>query len=103
MPGVRVEYTRLSLDSSAPNVDSRNGTAASLTRVVPGVAMLVRPNIRVVLWGDFRDTACSLPPAGSWGAAGGLLVPNKFDSTTGKYAPNAFEAEQINATLNVAY
>jgi hypothetical protein len=101
VPGVRVEYTRLTLDASAPGVDPRNGGAASLTRVIPGVAMLVRPNIRVVLTGDF-ETAYGLPPAGSWGPAGGQLVANKFDSN-GKYAPNAFEAEQINATVNVAY
>ena len=102
VPGVRVEYTRLGLDSSAPSLDPRNGNAASFTRVIPGVAMLVRPNIRLTVTGDF-ETAYGLPPAGSWGAASGQLVPNKFDSSTGKYAPNAFEAEQVNATLNVAY
>ena len=46
---VRVEYTRLSLDSSAPNVDRETARPPASTRVVPGVAMLVRPNIRVVL------------------------------------------------------
>lgn len=102
VPGVRVEYTRLSLDSSLPSVDPRNGNYASLTRFVPGVAMLARPNIRVVVTGDL-ETAYGLPPAGSWGAAGGLLAPNKFEPSTGKYAPNAFEAEQINATVAVAY
>jgi hypothetical protein len=102
VPGVRVEYTRLSLDSSLPSVDPRNGNAASLTRFIPGIAMLARPNIRVILTGDF-ETAYGLPPAGSWGAAGGQIVPNKFTASSGKYAPNAFEAEQINATMSVAY
>lgn len=101
VPGVRFEYTRLSLDTSAPNLDPRNGHFGSLARVIPGVAMLVRPNIRVALIADF-ETAYGLPPAASWGAAGGLLVPNKYDSA-GKYEQNAFEAEQITATLNVAY
>jgi hypothetical protein len=102
VPGVRFEYTRLSLDSSAPSVDPRNGNYASVARFIPGVAMLVRPNIRVLLTADF-ETAYGLPPAGSWGPAGGQLVPNKFTASTGKYAPNALEAEQIRATLNVAY
>jgi hypothetical protein len=101
VPGVRAEYTRLTLDSSAPGVDPRNGSAASLTRFIPGVAMLVRPNIRVVLTGDL-ETAYGLPPVASWGPASGQLVPNKFDSS-GKFALNAVEVEQINATVNVAY
>ncbi|MDP9151177.1 MAG: hypothetical protein M3O36_14715 [Myxococcota bacterium] len=102
VPGVRLEYTRLSLDSSAPSIDPRNGNYASLTRVIPGIAVLVRPNIRVALTGDF-ESAYGLPPAGAWGAARGQLIPNRLDSTSTKFAPNAFEAEQINATFNVAY
>lgn len=101
VPGVRVEYTRLGLDSSAPSVDPRNGSAASLTRVIPGVAMLVRPNVRVVLTGDF-ETAYGLPPAGSWGPAGGLRVPNAFDAN-GNFKSNSLQAEQVNATVNVAF
>jgi hypothetical protein len=102
VPGVRVEYTRLTLDPSVPTAQPQDGGYASLTRVIPGVAMLVRPNIRVILTGDF-ETAYGLPPVGSWAQAGGSLVPNKFDSSTGRYAPNSFEAEQINATVAVAY
>ena len=102
VPGVRVEYTRLSLDSTAPTLDPLNGNAASLTRVIPGIATLVRPNVRVVLTADF-ETAYGLPPAGSWGAASGVRVPNTFDSSTGKYTLNNFQAEQINATVNVAF
>jgi hypothetical protein len=101
VPGVRVEYTRLSLDTSVPTVDSRNGNAASLTRIIPGVAMLVRPNIRVLVTGDF-ETAYGLPPVGSWGAAGGQQAGGKVDAS-GRFVQNSFEAEQINATLNVAY
>jgi hypothetical protein len=101
VPGARIEYTHLTLDGSAPGIDARNGGAATLTRVIPGVAMLVRPNVRVILTGDF-ETAYGLPPVTGWGPAGAQLVPNKFDSN-GKFAPNSFEAEQINATVTVAY
>jgi hypothetical protein len=57
--------------------------------------MLVRPNIKVVLTGDF-ERAQGLPPVGSWSAAGGLVAP--ADSTTTK-----FEAEQVIATVAVAF
>ena len=102
VPGVRVEYTRLGMDSTVPSVDPRDGNYASLARVIPGIAMLVRPNIRVVLTGDF-ETAYGLPPVGAWGPAGGQIAPSKLDASTGRLAQSAFEAEQINATLNVAY
>jgi len=85
-----------------PSVDPRDGNYASLARVIPGIAMLVRPNIRVVLTGDF-ETAYGLPPVGAWGPAGGQIAPSKLDASTGRLAQSAFEAEQINATLNVAY
>jgi hypothetical protein len=101
VPGVRTEYTRADLNAGSSGVDPRSGNYASLLRVIPGVAMLVRPNIRVILTGDL-ETGYGLPPAGSWGAAGGSLVPNKTDSS-GRFSQNAFEAEQINATVNVAY
>jgi hypothetical protein len=102
VPGVRAEYTRIDLNGGSPSVDPRNGNYASLLRVVPGIATLVRPNIRVIFTGDL-ETAYGLPPVGSWGAAGGILVPNRFDSRTGRYAQNKLEAEQIAVTANVAF
>jgi hypothetical protein len=101
VPGVRGEYTRLSLDSSAPGVDPRNGGAAGFGRLIPGVAMLVRPNVRLILTGDL-EMGYGLPPAGGWGPASGQIVSSKVDSN-GKFVTSAFEAEQINATVNVAY
>jgi hypothetical protein len=101
VPGVRVEYTRLSLDSSAPSVDPRDGKAASLARLIPGIAMLVRPNIRVATTADF-ETAYGLPPAGSWGPASGQRVPSAFDSG-GNFKSNSLQAEQLNATVTVAF
>ena len=87
VPGVRAEYTRTTVDSSNP---------ASLLRVIPGVAMLVRPNIKAVLTGDI-ERAYGLPTTGSWAPAGGFAAP------PGPGQLSKFEAEQINATLAVAY
>ena len=71
-------------------------TAASLLRVIPGIAMLVRPNIKAVLTGDI-ERAYGLPPVGSWTPAGGFAV------APGAGQSSKFEAEQINATVAVAY
>jgi hypothetical protein len=86
VPGVRTEYTRATFE---------NGPHANLLRVIPGIAMLARPNIRVILTGDF-ESAYGLPPAGSWGPAGGSVTP-------GGPAQSKFEAEQVNATVAIAY
>jgi hypothetical protein len=84
VPGVRTEYTHATVESSSP---------ANLLRIIPGIAMLVRPNIRVVLTGDV-ERGENLPPVGSWAAAGGSVVaPQK----------TTFEAEQVNATVAVVY
>jgi len=86
VPGVRAEYTRTTVDSSNP---------ASLLRVIPGVAMLVRPNIKAVLTGDI-ERAYGLPTTQSWSPAGGFAVAPQGQASK-------FEAEQINATVAVAY
>jgi hypothetical protein len=84
VPAVRTEYTRLNV----------NGTdAAFLLRVMPGIAMLARPNIKVVVTGDI-ERAQGLPPAGEWSSAGGSIAP----------APESkFQAEQIMASVAVAF
>ncbi len=87
VPGVRAEYTRATVESSNP---------ASLLRIIPGVAMLVRPNIRVVLTGDL-ERAYGAPRVGSWSAAGGQIAGQPAGQSS------MFEAEQINLTANVAY
>jgi hypothetical protein len=86
VPGVRAEYTRTTVDSSNP---------ASLLRIIPGVAMLVRPNIKAVLTGDI-ESAYGLPTTQSWSPAGGFAVAPQGRSSK-------FEAEQVNATVAVAY
>lgn len=87
VPAVRAEYTRTTVESSNP---------ASLLRVMPGVAMLVRPNIKVVVTGDF-EKAYGLPATGSWGPAGGAIV------APGPGVGSKFEAEQIITTVAVAF
>ncbi len=87
VPGVRAEYTRTTVESSNP---------ASLLRIIPGVSMLVRPNIRLVVTGDFEQ-AYGAPKTGSWGPAGGAVV------APGPGQSSMLEAEQINLTANVAY
>jgi hypothetical protein len=85
VPGVRAEYT---------HANAEGASDAQLLRIIPGIAMLARPNIRVVLSADM-EWATNLPPVGSWGAAGGLVAPGATRSK--------FEAEQIAATVGVAF
>jgi len=87
VPGVRAEYT---------NATAEGASNFSLFRVVPGVAMLVRPDVRVILTGDF-ETSTGYPVAGSWAPAGGAIV----SPTSG--ASTKFQAEVVTATANVAF
>jgi hypothetical protein len=87
VPAVRSEYTRVSVTNSSP---------ASLFRFLPGIAMLARPNIKVVVAAEF-DMAYGMPPSGSWSAANGFVV------APGRAQYSKIEAEQINATMSFAY
>ena len=87
VPGLRTEFTRATYESSNP---------ISLLRVIPGVAMLVRPDVRVIVTGDF-ERAYGMPVTGSWGPAGGAIV------APGPGAASMFEAEQINVTAAAAF
>jgi hypothetical protein len=91
VPGVRTEYTHATVEGSS---------AAQLLRIIPGIAMLARPNLKLVLTGDL-EWGKNLPPAGvaagaptGWAPAGGYIVPTSVSK---------FEAEQINATVAVAF
>ena len=86
VPAVRTEYTNLSVEGS---------DRAQLLRIMPGIAMLARPNIKVVVSGDI-ERAKGLPPAGDWSPAAGIVAPPS--STESK-----FEAEQIMASVAVAF
>ncbi len=88
VPGVRTELTHLGDSSTVP------GSAASLLRVLPGVAMLIRQNIKVVVVADF-ELAHNLPPVGGWDVAGGTSAPTSSKSK--------FAAQQINANAAWAF
>ena len=84
---MRAEFTIGNADATT------NEKQFNLLRVIPGIAMLVRPNIRVVVAGDI-DSATGTPPSGSWGAAGGAIAP----TSGGK-----LQAETVTATAAVAF
>ncbi len=92
VPGVRAEYTV----GYAPSAGSLPSSNFSLLRVIPGVAMLVRPDVRVLITGDL-ETAKGVPTTGAWGAAGGITQPLPTGAQT------TFQAETITATANVAF
>ena len=92
VPGVRTELTTTSLD---PSSNSAGSAHATLFRLVPGVAALIRPNIKLVLTGDF-EWAYGMPVAGAWGAAGGSIVAPAGQGSK-------IEAETITATVAVAF
>jgi len=87
VPAVRTEFVQATVASS---------DSVTLLRVIPGVAMLVRPNIRAVVTADF-ERASGVPVAGSWGAAGGVVV------APGPGQASKFEAEQINVSVSAAF
>ncbi|HSQ67362.1 MAG TPA: hypothetical protein VLM85_29310 [Polyangiaceae bacterium] len=91
VPGVRTELTTMSLDSTLGN-----GSRATLFRLIPGVATLIRPNIRLILTADF-EWAQGVPAAGGWDAAGGAIVAPGPDQAS------KIEAETITATMNMAF
>ncbi|MBZ5639490.1 MAG: hypothetical protein LAO51_12155 [Acidobacteriia bacterium] len=72
VPVLRAEYLRLRPD---------NGSAVSDTRLIAGVAALVRPNLKFVLsaWLEKAKGA----PDGGWGPAGGMAVPAGPTLSTG--------------------
>lgn len=84
VPGVRTELTHIGME----------GDSAMLLRIMPGIAMLVRQNIKVLVVGDI-EYSNNLPPFEGWGPAGGFVVP-----ASGK---SKFAAEQINASLAWAF
>jgi hypothetical protein len=87
VPGVRTEYTYATFAGSNP---------VSLIRVIPGIAMLVRPDVRVIVTGDLEQ-GYGNPVTGSWGPAGGAIV------APGAGQASKLEAETIMMTAAVAF
>jgi hypothetical protein len=91
VPGVRAEYTQTTVQGQSD---------AQLLRIIPGIAMLARPNIRVIVSGDL-EWGQNLPVVGNWSAAGGTLAPTPTSPPTA--TASKFQAETINATVAFAY
>ncbi len=94
VPGVRAEFTQTSGSTLSTN------NSANLLRVIPGVSMLVRPNIRVILTGDF-ERAQGTPVAGDWGNAGGVAMAPPPVGT--QQQSTKLDAEVVSAVFNVAF
>ncbi len=92
VPGVRTELTTMTLE---PGSNAAGSSQATLFRVIPGVAMLLRPNVRVILTGDL-EYAYGVPVVGSWASAGGAIVAPAGQASK-------LEAETLTATVSVAF
>lgn len=86
VPGVRTELTTM----------TASGDRATLFRLIPGIATLIRPNIKFVLTGDF-EWAQGVPVVGGWGPAGGSIV------APGPGQASKIEAETLTGTVAVAF
>jgi hypothetical protein len=86
VPAVRFEYVRLSPDG---------GDVVTDTRLLAGVAALVRPNVKLTLVAQFEQ-AKGLPPGG-WGPVGGFAAPASATDSV------SLEAESVNLGLAYAY
>jgi hypothetical protein len=86
VPALRVEYL-----SVTPNGQS----AVSDLRVTPGAAMLVRPNLKLIVTAPI-ERASGAPDAG-WGPAGGFAAPAMPTASIGP------EIESVVATLFFAF
>jgi hypothetical protein len=96
VPGVRTEFTTMSVDANNDNCGMATDCRATLFRLMPGVATLIRPNIRLILTGDL-EWASGIPAVGGWDAAGGFIV------APGPNQGSKLEAETITATMNMAF
>ena len=84
VPAVRFEYLRLSPEG---------GPVIHDIRIIPGIALLVRANLKLTLLGQLEQ-ARGVPPAG-WGPANGFAAPAAGTSVT--------ELEMLAADLAFAF
>lgn len=68
VPALRVEYVKITADGGNDLTDMR---------IIPGVAMLVRPNLKFVLSAQLETAKGA--PIGGWGPAGGFALPTTAD------------------------
>lgn len=86
VPAVRVEYATLT---------PQGGTAVTDLKIIPGIAMLIRPNLKLTLAGQL-ESAKGAPDAG-WGPFGGASVPATPGATVNT------ELQSVSATLATAF
>ena len=84
VPAVRFEWVKLQ-----PDV----GPSAYDARVIPGVAILLRPNLKFIVTGQFEKSDAA--PPGGWGPANGLAAPTD--------KPTSVEIEAVNVALFTAW
>jgi len=85
VPAIRVELSHLSPDGGSSVYD---------LRIVPGVAILIRPNLKLTVTGLIEHAKGA--PAAGWGTAGGFAAPADSDTSVS-------EVEQIAATMWFAF
>ena len=88
VPAVRMEYV---------HVNPNGTTSFTDIKIVPGIAMLVRPNIKLTLTGqiEWADGA----PDGGWGAINGFA----FANNTNPNVKSVVELESVTAALAYAF
>lgn len=86
VPAVRFEYLRAAPEGAAPMWSAR---------LVPGVALLVRQNVKVGFVARFE--AAHGAPLGGWSRSGGEVVPPSADARV------AFEWESLSLTAGAAF
>ncbi|HEY6888964.1 MAG TPA: hypothetical protein VI300_14325 [Solirubrobacter sp.] len=78
VPAVRVEYVSLE--------PGNGGVSTSWTHIRPGVAILVRPNVKFTVYGDIEMASGTPDQGGSWGGVGGTVgtvVPGDPNTSIG--------------------
>jgi hypothetical protein len=99
VPAVRLEYSRIT-----PNGGISGRAAIDDLRFIPGIAALVRPNIRLTLVGQFEHAVGALPPGGSWGNANGFANPVAPATAPANFVPKIdWEVESLSMGLWVAF
>ena len=94
IPALRVEYTQL---NAANDPAFTGSTSPGLTRVLPAVNFVVRPNIVVKVVADIERSEGA--PPGGWGGAGSVLGGGPLL----EYTSAKFLLETVGANLNYAF
>ncbi|MGD8863619.1 MAG: hypothetical protein PVI30_26630 [Myxococcales bacterium] len=89
VPVLRTEFVQV------PSNDAHGGRTSNVARLMPGVAALIRPNLKVTLVGDI-ERAMGGPPAMSWEPGGGIIAPQPAGT-------NRVEAERLELSLVLGF